>query len=144
MNILIVGGLLGLAIVAVLGAILLGVGEDRTAKAQKASANDTALLPQQSQTQQPKDEIAITPPIPVTPVLAQSTGQLPALKGHELLASLDGQAQEMTSELRTLAQRAGELEQRLNYLSDLLERQQQHQSGVSGQFYMPETDAQTR
>ena len=48
---LIIGGLLGLAVVAILGAVLLGIGEDRAEKAQKASVagGATALLPQQSQ-----------------------------------------------------------------------------------------------
>ena len=64
MNILITGGLLGLAVVAILGAVLLGLSEDRAEKTRKAAvpastsapvnagANATALLPQQSQSRQ--------------------------------------------------------------------------------------------
>jgi hypothetical protein len=143
-NILITGGLLGIAVLAILGAILLGIGEDRAVKAQKAKANGApaALLPQQSQSRQLPDQGPVTPAIPATPVLTHSTGQLPALTGRELLASLDGQAREITSELRTLAQHAGELEQRLNHLSELLERHQPRQPAGPGQLYAPEADTQ--
>ncbi len=146
MNILIIGGLLGLAVIAILGAVLLGIGEDQAEKARKA--ND-ALLSQSSQTGQ------LAPSSP--PSVARATGQLPAFieeqqltlhkSGHlalpneeERLTILNGQVHEITSELRTLAHKAGELELRLNDLSEVLERQQYRPLDVSGQFYAPRTD----
>lgn len=144
MNTLIIGGLLGLAVLAILGAVLLGIGEDRAEKAQQASLADnaTALLPQQSQSRQMTGQLAATPEIPRTPLLARSTGQLPRLEEDESFAGLNGQVREITSELRILAQRAGELEQRLSDLSELLERQQAPRPATSGQLYAPETDPQ--
>ena len=71
------------------------------------------------------------------------TGPLPSLDRDEHLASLNGQVGEITGELRTLAQKAGELEQRLSDLSELLERLQSGQDNVSGQLYTAETDVQS-
>jgi hypothetical protein len=136
-NILIIGGLLGLAVVAILGAVLLGIGEDR---AEKASGAAPALLPQQSQSMQQEEPVAAPQTVPLTPFITSTTGQLPALNQDEQFASLNGQMHEITSELRALAQRAGELEQRLSVLSEVLER---HQTPAhpSGQLYAPEADA---
>jgi len=136
-NMLIIGGLLGLAVVAILGAVLLGISEDRAEKAQKASVagGATALLPQQSQSRRlaaPEEP----PAVPATPVLARPTTPLTSFTEGESLASLNGQMREITDELRMLALRAGELEQRLNLLSDRLERQRQ--PGASGPLYAPE------
>lgn len=151
MNTLIIGGLLGLALVAILGAILLGISEDRAEKTQKASkggsapaetvAPATALLPQQSQSRQlayqaPDDQMVA--PLPVT---VRQTGQLPALSDEDTLTSLNGQAYQIASELRALAQRAGELEQRLRVISEALEDQQAHPAEIAGQFYTPRTDS---
>ncbi len=141
MNILIIGGLLGLAVVAILGAVLLGISEDRAEKVEKAQrasvASATALLPQQSQSRQ-LSAPAEAPSIPATPVLARPTVQLPPLGEDESLASLNGQVRAITDELRTLALRAGELEQHLNLLSDRLERQHIRQSSISGPLYASE------
>ena len=147
MNILIVGGLLGLAVVAILGAVLLGISEDRAGKAQKAAVNANtnapALLPQQSQSRQVVDQGPALAPVPATPVLARATGQLSARSEDERLASLNGQVSELTAELRTLAQRAGEIEQRLNNLSELLERHEARSASApeqSGPFHSPDED----
>lgn len=139
MNILIIGGLLGLAVVAILGAVLLGIGEDRAEKVQKASAgaSATALLPQQSQSRHLSAPEGV-PVVPATPIVTRPTIPLPPFPENESLASLNGQVREITDELRTLALRAGELEQHLNLLSDRLERQQVHRSTNSGPLYAPE------
>jgi hypothetical protein len=150
-NILITGGLLGLAVVAILGAILLGMDEKHTAKEPKdnISGNITtaALPPQQARISKQPERVATTPPIPATPVLSQSTDRLPTLKGRESqvnLEGLNGQMQEITGELRNLTQRTSELEQRLDHLSALLEHNQQRQAYTSGQIHVSETDTQTR
>ena len=140
MNILIIGGLLGLAVVAILGAVLLGIGEDRAEKTRKANEAAPAVLPQQAQYTQQEEPVAAPLPVPLTPLITSTTGQLPALDQDEQIASLNGQVHEITSELRALAQRAGELEHRLSVLSEALER---HQAPThpSGQLYAPEADA---
>lgn len=147
MSILIIGGLLGLAVVAILGAVLLGISEDRAEKAQKAgiaasAPAPTALLPQQSQSRHLSAPEG-TPALPATPVLARPTVPLPPFTERESFAGLNGQVREITDELRTLALRAGELEQHLNLLSDRLERQQMRQSGVSSPLYSPEVESNT-
>ena len=141
MNILIIGGLLGLAVVAILGAVLLGISEDRAEKAQQANsaAPEPALLPQQTQSRQLEEPGAAPQTIPLTPLVTNSTGQLPALHEEEQLISLNGRVHEITSELRILAQRAGELEHRLSVLSEVLERHQPL-AHPSGQLYAPEAD----
>lgn len=142
MNILITGGLLGVAFLAILGAVVLGIHEDRVEKAQQVGPNATALLPQQSQSRQRRIG-ELPPPVPVTPVLDHPSGQLgPLRENNEALHNLNGQVHEITNELRTLAQRASELEQRLSHLSALFEHYQSRQSGITNPFPAPEGDAQ--
>lgn len=135
MNILIIGGLLGLAVLAILGAVLLGLGEDRADKARKAAVQQQAstptLLPQQSQSLQTVSQELAYPSastyqtVPATPMLSRPTIPLPVSStgestGSLSLANLNGQVSEIASELHTLAQRAGEIQQRLTALSEIL------------------------
>jgi hypothetical protein len=143
MTILITGGLLGLAVLAILGAVLLGVGEDRAEKAKKELQMQQALqnsvpaaLPRQAQSRQVVSQGPAYSSVPATPILPRQTLALPASSAGEAtgslsLASLDGQVSEITSELRALALRAGELEQRLTMLSEVLERHEQSHSEPS-------------
>lgn len=142
MNILIIGGLLALAVVAILGAVLLGISEDRAEKARKANevVSTTMSLPQQSPSRQLEEPVVAPQTVPLTPLLTTPTGQLPSLDEDERLAALNGQMRALTSELRALAQRAGELEQRLNDLSAALERHQRP-AHPSGHLYTSEADA---
>ena len=134
MNILIIGGLLGLAVLAILGAVLLGIGEDRSEKAQKAletpQSSVPALPPQQVQSQPATSQGPAYQSVPATPLLSRQTVTLPVSSTGETtgglgLADLNGQVREITSELHILAQRAGELQQRLITLGETLERQAQ-------------------
>lgn len=88
----------------------------------------------------------MAPTVPVTPLLAQPV-ETPTSQQHEPitnLAELNGQVQEIAGEVRALAQHAGELEQRLDHLSTLLNGNQHiqpHQSNTPpGQFTVPKTD----
>lgn len=136
MNILIIGGLLGIAVLAILGAVLLGIREERVAKAPAISPAST---------------------LPATPALTRATGQLPSLNEderpvlrrtgqlvvpneEERFIILQGQMHEITSELRSLAQKAGELEQRLNNLSEVIERQPYRPTEPTGQLYPARAD----
>ena len=134
MNILIVGGLLGLAVLAILGAVLLGISEDRADKAKKEQrmqdSSVPALLPQQSQSRQVVGQGPAYQSVPATPILPSQTGSLPVSSASDTLDShnlsnLNGQVCEITSELRVLAQRAGELQQRLTSLSEVLDPQEE-------------------
>jgi hypothetical protein len=145
-NILIIGGLLGLAVLALLGAVLLGLGEDRAEKARKASqaqeSEAQALLAQQAQSrpalnQEPGYQSAPAyQSVPATPILSRPTITLPVSRTGEMttktlsLTDLNGQVREITSELRALAQRAGEIQQRLASLTEALESQEatQHEA----------------
>ncbi len=131
MNILIIGGLLGLAVLAILGAVLLGVGEDRAEKAQEKAQKE--LKEQQNSPAAPLPQPAVSQPayqsVPTTPLLSRPTVTLPVSGVGETtdglsLADLNGQVREITSELRALAQRAGDLQLRLNILSTALESQE--------------------
>jgi septal ring-binding cell division protein DamX len=131
-NILIIGSLLGLAVLAILGAVLLGISEDRSDKAknklQAQQISASPLLPQQTQSQQTISQGPAFESVPATPLLSRQTITLPVASesgtiGSLSLASRDGQVREITGELRVLAQRAGELQQRLTSLSEALERQ---------------------
>lgn len=152
MNVLIIGGLLGLAVLALLGAVLLGMGEERAEKARQAE--NVALPPQPFRT----GEMAQVT-LPSTPMLTRATlpseedeirtlelhrnNQLIVPGENEHHALLNGQVQRMTGELRALARKANELELNLNKLSEALEHQQQQnhqQVDSSEQFYMPRTD----
>lgn len=144
MNILIIGGLLGLAVIAVLGAVLLGIGEDRAEKkaVKSPQADSHALLPEQAQSRPAPGQAPAYQSVPPTPLLGRPTGQLPALGGNESFAGLNGQVHAITGELRALASRASELEQRLNALSEVLERQQPPHTDVPD-LYVSETETQS-
>ncbi|HEY0754882.1 MAG TPA: hypothetical protein VGD98_13060 [Ktedonobacteraceae bacterium] len=136
MNILIIGGLLGLAVLAVIGAVLLGIGEERAEKARREmqvqQTSVPPLLPQQSQSRQTVSQGPTyqAQAAPATPILSHPTITLPVSNQEHTtdslsLADLNGQVREITSELRILAQRSGELQQRLSMLSGVLENHEQ-------------------
>ena len=76
MNLLIIGGLLALAIVAILGAVLLGIGEER---AMKKSGEVSAALPVQAlpTPQVPETpQVSNTVPLPTPPVESEMSKPL--------------------------------------------------------------------
>lgn len=148
MNMLIIGGLLALALVAIVGAILLGIGEERAERQRKEAK--AALLPQAPEAPQISDAerptATLAPAMPEMPTstlsgdlrttreLAPSlheseyhsayrSGQLLTPPSHEenSTAIVTSQFHAITGELRSLGQKASELEQRLNMLSEVLE-----------------------
>ncbi len=154
-NILIIGGLLGLAILALLGAVVLGMGEER---AEKARQEEKIVPPPAPASSQPSQKTEVT--LPSTPMVTRATlpseesesrtlelhrnNQLMVPDENEHHALLNGQVQRMTGELRALARKANELELNLSTLSEALEHQQQqrqHQVDSSDQIYTPKTDA---
>ncbi len=115
MNILIIGGLIGIALLALLGAILLSMGEERAEKEQAAKAQAAALLPQSSN----NPSQTRLPAVVVRPAeQAKASGELIPLKEEAPLNAL----YTLADELHILTRRTGELEQRLSGLTALLER----------------------
>jgi len=159
LNILITGGLLGLAVVAIIGAILLGMGEQHSKQEPKDTISghpDTSAPPPRpkrvvppdrpTQIAQPPESAEMAPTIPVTPLLAQPVEIPPGPQREPItdLGELNGQVQEIAGEVRALAQHAGELEQRLNHLNMLIEGSQHTQplqrKTPANQFTVPKTD----
>lgn len=149
MNILIAGGLLAFAIVAILVAVFLGLGEQRS---ERARANGT-------HTTSPAAATVVTPAAPAAPAASvpmpeqQAQVSRPLRKtvplssehamplerpvsGTQAFASqeelpyfaLNGQMREMAEELRSLHQQSWELEQRLLALTEMLDRTERTQS----------------
>jgi hypothetical protein len=118
-NLLIIGGLLAIAVVAILVAVLLGMSEQRAEKARingGAALGSTATMP------------LVEQPTTSTRALERgtSTRQVPSLaekplrsveEGQQIIA-LNGQLHELAAELRTLYQQAWELERRLRGLTE--------------------------
>ena len=133
MNILIIGGLLGLAVLAILGAVLLGMGEDRAEKARRTQVAAQSREPELSLPQPhpaATNQVPAYQSVPATPLLSRPTVPLAVSgsgegTGNLDLTDLNGQVREITGELRLLAQRTSELQQRLTMLSDTLEQQDQ-------------------
>lgn len=139
MNILIIGGLMGLAVVAILGAVLLGIREDHAEKAQAANVvAATTTLPSTPAISRATGQLS--PPGEDERLALRRTGQLSAPNEEERFTILNGQVHEITNELRALALKAGELEQRLSDLSEVLERQPYRQAGATGQLYASRAD----
>lgn len=158
---LIIGGLLALALVAIVGAILLGIGEERAERQQKAekASLQAPEAPQTSDTALPDALAPAVPEMPTSPLsgglrvtreLAPSlheseyrpayrSGQLSTPLSHEenAVAILLGQFHAITGELRSLGQKAGELEQRLNMLSEVFESLGYPQDDVTTKVPVP-------
>jgi hypothetical protein len=124
MTLLIVGGMLLVALLAILGAVFLSVSDQRANKAQAngnvtVSSSGTVPLVQQSSAASPATEKTIPqrqnqPPTSERPLSTIGGGQQPY--------TLNGQFHELTVELQTLYQHAWELERRLRTLSEVADR----------------------
>lgn len=142
MNLLITGGLLAFAIVAILVAVLLGLSDQRS---QQANTNGTTTslpaeavptartsMPAATPFPTPEQPEQVSRPLHRTVPLSQELtltrekpGQVsqPLASQEELpLYALNGQIRELAGELRTLHQQAWELEQRLLGLTEMLDR----------------------
>ncbi|HVB25508.1 MAG TPA: hypothetical protein VNG51_26460 [Ktedonobacteraceae bacterium] len=136
MNILIVGGLFAVAILAIIGIVLLSLSERGAEAARKASAQSASLAA-------PTLAKSARPTVPLTPQEHSEPVTRPAAKeaviqrrtfprkgeaastDHEensLLPMLNGQFHEFVDELRDLHQQAWELEHRLSTLTQMVDR----------------------
>ena len=126
MNLLIIGGLLVVAAAAILGAVLIGISEQRAETARKASlkqpistASDdltTRKLVEEPNTSRPN-------------LLTTRESNLPSSGEDHHLSSLNGQFHELASEIRTLHQQAWQLEQRLSILTETVDQIDRTQGG---------------
>ena len=116
MNLLIIGGLLAVGILAIIGAVLLGISEQRAevsrrnsepAPAIPVSSNPTVKL-------QPEEEAANTR-------FAATETTLSTVDREHGLSRLNGQFHEMVGEIRSLHQQAQNLERRLGVLTEMVD-----------------------
>lgn len=113
MNLLIIAGLLGLALVAILVAVLLGMSEQQ---AEKARAHNATASPAETGK-------VVTSDTPALPALSATTQKNALVDTDEqMLPALNGQFREFASELRSLHQQAWELEQRLRGMTEIVDR----------------------
>ncbi len=124
MTLLIIGGLLAVALLAILGAVFLGLSDQR---AEKARANGSVTISSSSATPLVEQSSAASR----ATLSAAPTGQNPTPTAERSLRptgdgqqqyALNGQFHELTVELQTLYQHAWELERRLRTLAEVADR----------------------
>jgi hypothetical protein len=125
-NLLIIGGLLVVAAAAIIGAVLIGISEQRTERARNASLKQpTSTASSDLATRKLVEEPTTTRPnLPTT-----RESNLPSRGEDQRLSSLNGQFHELASEVRTLHQQASQLEQRLSILTEMVDHIERTQSG---------------
>ena len=154
MNLLIAGGLLAFALLAILVAVFLGISEQRSEHARANVA--TAAPPQSAPTAVAAPAVSAAPaapaaPVPVpeqavqvsrplhrtvplsqqlsTPLERPAQSSRPLARQDELpYFAMNGQMREVAEELRSLHQQAWELEQRILGLTELFDRLERTQS----------------
>ena len=128
MNLLIIGGLLVIAAAAIIGAVLIGMSEQRTERARNASLKQpTSTASSDLATHKLMEESATTASRPNFPTTRESN--LPSRGEDQRLSSLNGQFHELASEIRTLHQQASQLEQRLSILTEMVDHIERTQGG---------------
>jgi len=123
-TILIIGGLLILAVLAIAGAVLLGISEQRSQTSRaNARATSSSTNPAPAPSQAPGVSRAAEQTTPVRQGLPATIerSQRSAGDGQQLYA-LNGQFHELAAELRTLYQQAWDLERRLRGLMEMADR----------------------
>ncbi len=136
MNILIIGGLFAVAILAIIGIVLLFLGERGAEATRKASIQSPAPAPT-TVAKSARPTVPLTPtenheptarPVAKEPIIQRRTfprQDETASADHEenaLLPMLNGQFHEFVDELRDLHQQAWELEHRLSTLTQMVDR----------------------
>ena len=128
MNLLIIGGLLVVAAAAIIGAVLIGMSEQRTQRTRNASLKQpTSTASSDLATHKLIEEPTTTASRPNFPTTRESN--LPSRGEDQGLSSLNGQFHELVSEIRTLHQQASQLEQRLSILTEMVDHIERTQGG---------------
>ena len=140
MTLLIIGGLLAVALLAILGAVFLGMSEQRADKARTngsvtiSSPSSTPLVEQQSAASRATMRTA---PVGQNPPPTAERSLRPTGNGQQQYA-LNGQFHELAVELQTLYQHAWELERRLRTLAevaDRIEKTNNNQIGIEEEIH---------
>lgn len=126
MNLLIIGGLLAIGLVAIAGAVLLSISEQRSQSAATSSIKQPILAERSEPPPAPRTVSEPTPPRTAgisrpTRRLAPLAEEMTHTSREGELPVLNGQFHEMAEEIRTLHQQAQQLEQRLSTLSEMIE-----------------------
>ncbi len=140
MTLLIIGGLLIVAILAILGAIYLSVSDQRDQKAQtngSITRNSTGTMPlvEQSSATNRATERTISQKQNLPSTVATPSSPT---AGSQQQYALNGQFHELTVELQTLYQHAWELERRLRTLAEVanrIETTQHNQIGTEEEIH---------
>ena len=143
-NLLIIGGLFAIALLAIIGIVALSLGERRAEAARKTPVQ--APEPTITRTARPTVPLAsaenhdsVARPVAKEPVIQRRSfprqGETGSTNQQEnsLLPMLNGQFHEFVDELRSLHQQAWELEHRLSSLTqmvDRIERSQAHHVSI--------------
>lgn len=126
MNLLIIGGLLVIAVAAIIGMVFLLITEGRSATSKTTyvpGAHTASLEMHESVPHMGTDPSGQNSPVAIeNEQPAEGEGQLGSL--------LDGQFHELAAEIRALHQRAGEIEQGLSALTEAVDRIEREQDGV--------------
>jgi TolA-binding protein len=121
---LIIGGLLVVALLAILGAVFLGISEQRADRARtnggaslSSTATNPVLVQQSTENSEVEPSTAIRQSMPVSTERSLRSTQI-----NQQPYALNGQFHELAVELQTLYQHAWELERRLRTLADVADR----------------------
>jgi hypothetical protein len=127
-NLLIIGGLLVIAAAAIIGAVIIGISEQRTERARNASLKQPTSTASIDLTERNLvEEPTTTTSRPNLPTTRENN--LPSRGEDQRLSSLNGQFHELASEVRTLHQQASQLEQRLSILTEMVDHIERTQGG---------------
>ena len=124
MSLLIVGGLMAFALVALLGAFLLALGEQKASKAATVQASTPSTHETQSDAPTPAQ---------AQPDAGANKSNLPALRQTMLPVSddaLHGQFHEFVTQIHALHEEAFRLEQRLSTLVEMVDQFEQSHEGL--------------
>jgi hypothetical protein len=132
-NLLIIGGLLAVGIVAILGAILIGMSEQRAETQRNAHTNQPASIEHNTSTPLATGQPAASQPVVTGKLVEDSLSSRPKTPADNALMRredasfpiLNGQFHELAGEIRTLHEQAWQLEQRLSFLTKMVDHIEQ-------------------
>jgi len=122
-NLLIIGGLLAVGVLAIIGAVLLGISEQRAEESRRNSKPAPALPATRNPTVKlrPVEEAANSRATATETTLA-------TVEREQGISSLNGQFHELAGEIRSLHQQAQNLERRLGVLTEMVDHIERTQS----------------
>jgi hypothetical protein len=146
-TLVIIGGLLVVALLAILGAVLLGISEQRVDRARtNGGVNLSSTAPSPVMAQQRTENSEVEQSTTIRQSLPSSTERsLRSTEINQQPYALNGQFHELAVELQTLYTHAWELERRLRTLAevaDRIEKTQSNQVGIEEEIHsQPSADS---